>query len=334
MVQNPPYITNGLCRSVLCKGCAPLLYALVLAVPCTAAAAGQAYTLAKNEKNAVARAGDETTNPDTALARAQSLSDAAQALELYNKIASDKTAPGSVRSEAWFRLGCASYMTGRFHKAASYLKKAAEAAGCSVYTQAYYLNAIHDTADSFFIKTLTKETEDTVLPAGKTAHFYLALFYYARKDFSRALTHFRTAADSTGSVWWAYPADVGAYCCAEGLGHPEEATGAYDRTNKNCPACLEKAMMEKAKIKPALSAEAFTLQVGAFSTRENAQSYITSLSKQFADVSVSMGTLGNKTFYRVRIGAFATKESAQAYGDSALAKKGITFRVVEESPVQ
>jgi len=48
------------------------------------------------------------------------------------------------------------------------------------------------------------------------------------------------------------------------------------------------------------------------------------------DVAVVAAISNDKNIYRVRIGAFDSKESAQAYGDSALAKRNISFRIVEE----
>jgi len=74
----------------------------------------------------------------------------------------------------------------------------------------------------------------------------------------------------------------------------------------------------------------YYLQVGAFAAVENAQGLKNELSRRFSKVSVTTGASGGRQVFRVRVGAFVSKETAQAFGDSALVKKGMTFRVVEE----
>ena len=76
--------------------------------------------------------------------------------------------------------------------------------------------------------------------------------------------------------------------------------------------------------------QAYYLQVGAFGEIENAQALRAEVKRFCADVAVVAAISNEKNIYRVRIGAFDSKESAQAYGDSALAKRNISFRIVEE----
>ena len=44
--------------------------------------------------------------------------------------------------------------------------------------------------------------------------------------------------------------------------------------------------------------------------------------------------VGEKTIYRVRVGAFGSREAAQAFGDSALTKKKLNFRIIEDVPAE
>ena len=74
----------------------------------------------------------------------------------------------------------------------------------------------------------------------------------------------------------------------------------------------------------------FSLQVGAFSTMENAEAFKGGLSKELPPASIVSGVASDKTVYRVHVGAFDTKENAQAFGDSSLVKKGMKFQIVEE----
>ena len=76
--------------------------------------------------------------------------------------------------------------------------------------------------------------------------------------------------------------------------------------------------------------QAYYLQVGAFGEIENAQALRAEVKRFCTDVAVVAAISNDKNIYRVRIGAFESKESAQAYGDSALAKRNISFRIVEE----
>lgn len=75
---------------------------------------------------------------------------------------------------------------------------------------------------------------------------------------------------------------------------------------------------------------AYYLQVGAFGALENAQALRTDLKQFCPNVAVVTALSSEKTIYRVRIGTFDSKESAQLYGDSALTKRNISFRIVEE----
>jgi tetratricopeptide (TPR) repeat protein len=84
-------------------------------------------------------------------------------------------------------------------------------------------------------------------------------------------------------------------------------------------------MMEKGALK-----QAVFLQAGAFGALENAQALRTELKRFCTNVAVIAAISNDKNIYRVRIGAFDSKESAQAFGDSALAKRNISFRIVVE----
>jgi rare lipoprotein A len=54
----------------------------------------------------------------------------------------------------------------------------------------------------------------------------------------------------------------------------------------------------------------YTVQVGSFSDRENAERLLSLLGKQFSGVYMTMLETGNGTYYRVRIGRFARREAA------------------------
>jgi tetratricopeptide (TPR) repeat protein len=74
--------------------------------------------------------------------------------------------------------------------------------------------------------------------------------------------------------------------------------------------------------------DGFTVQVGAFSTFENASVLQNRLSQQFKNVSVATVTLDDKTFYRVRIGSFATREDADRFASDSVQKAGVAGKAV------
>ena len=302
---------------------------------------------------------ENPSDQEITLLYATSLSDADRALALFKKIAQDKSLPDSLRSEAYFRLGCANYLWGRFHKASGHFINAAGISGKSRDLEACYLNAVHDTADSSFLATLKNAAEDTALAAGKTANFYLGIYYYAKRNYRLALSHFTASIGSPGTPSRLCAAYAGSYACAAALSHHEKADSALALIKQAYPAYLEKAMVEKAPLKlspsvkkdtvtrlppdsaalkkvPVKKAETvgrkavFSLQVGAFSTMENAEAFKGGLSKELPPASIVSGVASDKTVYRVHVGAFDTKENAQAFGDSSLVKKGMKFQIVEE----
>jgi len=94
---------------------------------------------------------------------------------------------------------------------------------------------------------------------------------------------------------------------------------------------LDKDSVKKNIIEePSLSKQVFYVQAGAFGALENAQALQSELKTFCSKVAIVTGVSNDKNIYRVRVGAFESKEAAQAFGDSALAKRNISFRIVEE----
>jgi TolA-binding protein len=304
-------------------------------------------------------------DPYTTLLYARSLSDANKAISLYKKIVADKFSADSLRSEAYFRLGCALYLKGRFQKASGFFINAAGVSGKSRDLEACYLNAVHDTLDTSFLATLQKAAGDTALTSSKTANFYLGIYFYAKKEFSRALSHFNASIGASEDMPWKCCAYAGAYCCSAELSRSQEAADILALIKRNWPVYLEHTLVDKTKINPpttvkkdsaspkdttawltpdstqkkepvsskplpSMQSSGFSLQVGSFSTMENAQALKTSLKNDFPSVEITQGTVGNKTVFRVRVGVFKSRDAAQTLGDSTLVKKGIAFKVIEE----
>jgi hypothetical protein len=244
------------------------------------------------------------------------------------------------------------------HKSTGYFSNANDLSGNNAYSPQLYTAAANDTADTAVIKALAEAARDSASHRGIMAGYYLALYRYGKKDYANALSLLTTASSQSDTTWFACPSNALAYSCAAALSRPREASAILMHIRRAWVEYLERPMLAKEKQKLAsapvaqhdsvawlppdslnakskaptspVQAGRFSLQVGAFGTMQNAHSLRVKLAAQFQAVSVAEGNTGGKPVFRVHVGAFATKESAQAYGDSTLAKKGISFRVVEE----
>jgi cell division protein FtsN len=73
----------------------------------------------------------------------------------------------------------------------------------------------------------------------------------------------------------------------------------------------------------------YTLQVGAFATKENAQKLSADLMKRFDSVSISQNDQTGKVLYKVRVGSFATESEALEFGEKKVKAMGYSFRVIK-----
>jgi cell division septation protein DedD len=74
--------------------------------------------------------------------------------------------------------------------------------------------------------------------------------------------------------------------------------------------------------------EQFTVQVGSFSAKSNAQEVYAKLKKDFATVSIKSATVGEGTFYRVHVGSFANREAAEQFARRQIEPRKMTFKIV------
>lgn len=351
----------------VCPRIASLLLAAVIASIASGSTAGDSRDFLNKGDMAGARAvlekarADSSAGPEITLLRARTLDNADSALQVYKKIAREKSAPDSVRAEAYFLLGCAAYLRqGPGHKASGYFGAATDLSPGGRYAEPRYLSAIRDTADTSLIAELEKAAKDTASGSGPLASFYLGLFHYVKKDFNKALSCFTAGAAVADTASWACAANAGAYACASAMARPQEASAVLTHIRRAWSEYLERPMLAKVKQKapvakkdsagardtlalpapdtaakkaspgPTAQKPLYSLQVGAFGTMENAHGLKVKLASQFPLVAVTQGNAGGKTIFRVHVGSFDSQDRARAYGDSTLAKKGIKFTVVEK----
>jgi cell division septation protein DedD len=74
----------------------------------------------------------------------------------------------------------------------------------------------------------------------------------------------------------------------------------------------------------------YTIQVGAFASKENADNLVTRLKGKYENITVSPIASGGQTLYRVRVGSFPRKEDAAAFADKLIIEAGLSARVTEK----
>jgi len=74
----------------------------------------------------------------------------------------------------------------------------------------------------------------------------------------------------------------------------------------------------------------FTIQVGAFASRDNADNLVKRLTGKYDDITVTTAASGDQTLYRVRVGSFQKKEDAVVFADRLIIEAGLSARVTEK----
>jgi rare lipoprotein A len=77
-----------------------------------------------------------------------------------------------------------------------------------------------------------------------------------------------------------------------------------------------------------VSAGFFTVQVGAFRERTNAERLRERLTASYSPIFIQQIEAGQNSFYRVRVGKISGEEAAQQYADQLRSKEGFTLFVV------
>jgi len=81
---------------------------------------------------------------------------------------------------------------------------------------------------------------------------------------------------------------------------------------------------------PKPSEPSYTIQVGAFASKENADNLVKRLTGKYGDITVSTTGSGDQTLFRVRVGTFQKKEDAAAFADKLIIEAGLSARVMEK----
>ena len=288
-------------------------------------------------------------NPFIQMAYA-SVAPCSSAIAIYKSISETTTSPDSLRALAYKQLGDYYYVSNSYLRAIEQYRYASKYGKDPVYKHNWAL-AAYVSGDSASAKslwhTLTLEHGDTI---AEIANYHLGLLYTKRKLYQDAFNCFDKTGTPSASKPWAVASLQGKIDCAKKLGQNDKAANIDRQLDPWRDHLLEKGFSSSAAAAPVSktataeettpvndtasekpdSLKRFTLQIGAFSSKENALGLEQRLEALFPEVTTSQFSIDNKVFYRVWVGSFKSKDSASAFGSDSLAKKGFSFRIVEK----
>lgn len=280
------------------------------------------------------------------------------AQQIYRDIAADSTAPDSVRMVAAGRHADAAFAAGDFATARDSYARAArneKNPGYFVYRSGLAALKCGDTAAavSSFTRCLAMNDSDL----SNRVRVMLGDLACASGEYERAMGLFRETGNFSAKNNWSVPAFIGKLTCAKHLGMGDSAA-VFDRLlSLYAKSMVEKERYRRARELPLQKAKngsegrndqpvvknvpvrdtenvtargdtSYTLQIGAFGSRERARELRNRFSKKFKGVTCMPAVVSDHTFYRVWIGVFDTREQAEAFGKNRLLGQGQEYRIV------
>lgn len=263
-------------------------------------------------------------------------------VRLYKEIAVAANSSDTLKAAAFIALGEYCFARKEYNVAAEHYKTAMKyRSGPSVrdrWALALFCNGQHDAALTLW-GALSLENKKEF---GIVADFYSACAQLHKGNYSEALRRFEKCGKPDPAKPYTVEALSGRHLCLVKMGQPKDAeilsrqikqfsvySLAWSSFSSKPTAAVTKTVPEEKREVPSESrSDEFTVQVGAFSTIENASALQEKLSRQFKNVAVAMVTLDEKTFYRVRVGSFATREDAELFATDSILKAGFTGKAV------
>lgn len=263
-------------------------------------------------------------------------------VRLYKEVATAANSSDTLKAAALTALGEYLFARKEYSAAAEHYKNAMKyTSGPSVrdrWALALFCDGQHDAALTLW-SALSLENKKEF---GIAADFYSACVQLHKGNYSEALRRFEKCGKPDLTKPYTVEALSGRHLCLVKLGQLKDAeilSGQIKQFpvypldwssfgSKSIVAVTKAVPEEKKEVPSEGSSGEFTVQVGAFSTIENASALQEKLSRQFKNVAVATVTLDEKTFYRVRVGSFATREEAELFATDSILKAGFTGKAV------
>ncbi|MCU0608169.1 MAG: SPOR domain-containing protein [Chitinispirillaceae bacterium] len=291
----------------------------------------------------------------TSLASAQS-SDSAQAeaepcsttMIIYETIAADTAQSDSARAVANARRGDLSFSLCDYGVARDFYGRAAALDTTEPRHRFFSGRAALADGDTAAAEAAFAGCTGEKTALSREAEVALGEIAMHRGEYAVAIKRFGETGIVTEKNSWSLRALAGKLVCARNLKMPDSVAIFEKQLAPYSARMLEMALNRKTAIvksKSVVKAEArpvratadkktvdnknkYTLQVGAFSTQDQALAAKKRLEKKFDDITVSPTRVSGRTRHRVRIGYFSTHGEAEAFGRTRLEKQGLEYRVV------
>ncbi len=303
--------------------------------------------------------------PKAQVAYARIAANGSKAEELYKKVLHNAQAHKAYKAKACY--GLAQYYTSAalLDSAMKYISRAEKYAHsvtlANKKAHLALMSGDYSLAQSLWKPKVNKKG---IIENPKETYYYSnALFL--NKQYESALDHYIKVMDR-GDSSFAAPALAGACLTAEYYGNSVYATDLYTQLIQKFPSALElqklnatmkkddavvtsdittrgefsfdlepsSASVEEPKKQPVEPIKkpdkkgVYTLQIGAFLAKDNAEALQKKMAKEFSLVTIAVEKIKRKTFYKVRLGDFSSEEKALAFGKEKLYPRNIKYRVI------
>ncbi len=182
--------------------------------------------------------------------------------------------------------------------------------------EAYYylgrLSLAPDSAISFYRKVITKYPQSRY---ADVAHLEIAKIHFARKDFNNTIITLnqllRTFPDTGVKdevLFWLGVSYISS-------GKKEEGTRILQDLRTTYPKSVwsERTLRVIPGAEPAVGQAYFTVQVGSYRDKDNAETFAGEIRSQGFDVQVVEAFVKGNTYFRVWVGKFASREDADTF---------------------
>lgn len=159
---------------------------------------------------------------------------------------------------------------------------------------------------------------------------------FALDRYSEAVSKYKEIVDSPFSQELRSAALYGLGQCYERLGEPATARRYYDRVVERFPQSSERVMImgnrEKYPTSSQPASEMYTVQVGAFTHKENAIKLHNLLSQKGYDVEIVSKTKEGRTLlHAVQVGSYTTREEARHIAERLEKEESLKPQIVSKS---
>lgn len=264
------------------------------------------------------------------------------AIRLYKEIESATTAHDTLKAAACNALGEYSFSLGDYKSAAGQFKISVKYANKSSVRDRWALSLFCDGQYDAALTLWSALALEMKKEFGVVADFYSGCAELHKGKYTEAISKFEKCGTPDHSKPFTVEALSGKHFCLVKTGRQKDADLLSEKLKQfllpsiDWPSFNGQIPVAVAKVEPVENKDpqsenemdGFTVQVGAFSTLENASALQNKLLKQFKNVAVATVTLDDRTFYRVRVGSFTTREDAELFVVDSVQKAGFTGKAV------